>query len=128
MKLEDCSVRLCAALISLSLTRPQKLKFPCTHQICASPNGKAPHLANSPISRTRCTPSCPQLNCFHFSASLQNYSDKPITSSHRYLGSLHPPIITKPATAPTCSVCSQVKSNSVLLLIKKKNSRWIEKL
>ena len=48
----------CKAMCCLDIFKPhkaQKLKFPCTYQICPSPRGKAPYLANSPISRTRCT-------------------------------------------------------------------------
>lgn len=89
------------AICCLDIFKPhkaQKLKFPCTYQICPSPSGKAPHLANCPISRTRCTLLCPQYKCFHFYASLQNHSNKPITSSHRYLRSLHHLITTKPAS------------------------------
>ena len=91
----------CKAMCCLDIFKPhkaQKLKFPCTYQICPSPRGKAPYLANSPISRTRCTLLGPQSKCFHFSASLQNHSNKPITSSHRYLRSLHHLTTTKPAT------------------------------
>lgn len=119
--MEDYHVSLCSALISLSLTRPKSLSSLALTRYVPHPVERLLTWL-IPLSAGPGTLG-PQSKCFHFSASLQNHSNKPITSSHRYLRSLHRLITTNlPPIAPTCSVCSQVQSNAVMLLIKNKQT------
>lgn len=61
--------------------------FPCSHQVCFHPAGKAPHPAHSLLSLTSWTPPGCQLNNNgpHLTpfSNWQNYSNKPITYFYR---------------------------------------------
>lgn len=95
----------CAVLLSLSLTGPQSRnhEFPYCCQIFPAPLthpiGKCLHIASSSVS---CTRSGLQPNGFHLSASLRNYSNKQITSSHGNQKSPHPFVTTKLAFQSPC--------------------------
>lgn len=51
----------------------------CSLQICSPPSRKGSHTSSFSINQTSCPPPGLQPNGFHFPASLQNYSHKPIT-------------------------------------------------
>lgn len=50
--------------------------FPALVRYASHPAGNSPHLANSPISKTRGTLPNPQPNSLHFPTGLQHYSNK----------------------------------------------------
>lgn len=83
LTVQACIVRpeiACAAVTFYASQGPKDLtlsSLPLTRYALAL----GPHLASFLSSGTSCTPPSFLLNGFHFSASLINYSKKPITSS-----------------------------------------------
>lgn len=66
------------------------------------PAGEAPCLASSPLSQTSCAIPGPQPDGFYFCVSLQNYSNKPITSCSGKWAAPHPIVSTKPDFHSPC--------------------------
>lgn len=97
-----------AALMPLSLTVPKGLTTcsPAFIRYAPHPEGRAPHLASSPISQASCTPPGSQPKRFHFPASSQRYSKQPITFSRQEPACHHNPLLLQslPPTDPACSL------------------------
>lgn len=74
------------------------------------PAGKEPCLASSPLSQTSCAIPGPQPDGFYFCVSLQNYSNKPITSCNGKWATPHPIVTTKPDFHSLGSLCLRVPS------------------
>ena len=127
--MEDYHIRLYAALISSSLTRPKSLSsLALTRYV--------PHPVERLLTWLIALSAGPgalyfvlNINAFIFMLVckiIQTSQSHPLTGTWGHFIILLQQSL--PPIAPTCSVCSQVQCNAVLLLILKKTNRWIEKL
>lgn len=100
---------LCAALTANEIGGSQMAhNYKFSLPVCSQE--KSPGAKQLSLQGTKCTSCLSSRSKFQFSASLQNYSNKPITSSSGNQGWTHPPDAPNlPPTASGSSFCSWVQ-------------------
>ena len=118
--MENYHVRLCAALISLSLTRPKSLSSLALTRYVPHPEERLLTWLIPLSAGPGALYLVLNLNAFIFllvCKIIQTSQSHPLTGTWGHFIILLQQNL--PPIAPTCSVCSQVQSNAVMLLIKK---------